>query len=106
MSSRAPGNPIPEFGFAYYNRGEILGFSGNLKLKMICDIVSLIAFLKSTYLLITFSKYISKNLFFAASVSNPFTPLTDATPPKKFASPIILRQKTTETSVNWAYIIT
>ncbi len=37
----------------------------------------------------TLSKYISKNLFFAASVLNPSTPLTEATPPKKFASPSI-----------------
>uniref|UniRef100_A0A2P2MLJ6 NHL repeat-containing protein 2 isoform X2 n=1 Tax=Rhizophora mucronata TaxID=61149 RepID=A0A2P2MLJ6_RHIMU len=52
MSSREPGNPIPEFGFAYL------------------------------------SKYISKNLFLAASGLNAFTPLTLATPPKKFASPV------------------
>lgn len=37
--------------------------------------------------IVTFSRYISKNLFFAASVLNPLTPLTLATPPKKFASP-------------------
>lgn len=40
--------------------------------------------------LITFSKYISKNLFFAASGLNPSTPFTEATPPKKFASPGII----------------
>ena len=34
MSSRAPGNPIPEFGFAYY-RGRNSGVNGNLKLRMI-----------------------------------------------------------------------
>jgi hypothetical protein len=41
----------------------------------------------------TLSRYISKNLFFAASVLNPSTPLTEATPPKKFASPLIFKMK-------------
>jgi len=39
----------------------------------------------------TLFKYISKNLFLAASVSNPLTPLTEATPPKKLASPFMFK---------------
>lgn len=35
----------------------------------------------------TLSRYISKNRFFAASGSNPITPLAEATPPRKLASP-------------------
>lgn len=79
ISSRAPGNPIPEFGFAYYiksynffNRCP----SSTSKQKNI-DYDSPI----------TLSRYISKNLFFASSVLNSFTPFTEATPPRKFASP-------------------
>lgn len=40
---------------------------------------------------ITFDKYISKNLFFAALGSNPSTLLAEATPPKKYASPDLFR---------------
>jgi len=41
----------------------------------------------------TLSKYISKNLFLAASGSNPLTPLTEATPPKKLASPLMFKKE-------------
>jgi len=41
----------------------------------------------------TLSKYISKNLFLAASGSNPLTPLTEATPPKKLASPFMFGKR-------------